>query len=167
MLVAIIAGLAGCTGTTDPVPGAQSTGDPRVVSHQGWDGIQFGDPRADLERDHGLAQQPGDCAARLPGSPEASPVFDERNRLVLVWVDPPLHTPAGLTVGSPVGAVREAHPDAEPLTPPAGTFQFSGLLATVDDRGYLFLHDGRQVQRLVVGYAEAARQVVEENYGTC
>lgn len=162
----LLAGLAGCTGTASPVPHAQPTGDPRVVSHQGLAEIRFGDTREALEREHGLVQRPGDCAPRLPEQPALSPVFDG-DRLVLLWVDPPLHTPAGLAVGSPVEAVRAAHPDAEDLPTPADPFQFQALIVTVDDRAYLFLHDREQVQKLIIGYEHHARLVHQEQFGVC
>lgn len=166
-LTLLLAGLAGCTGTVDPAgPAAAPTQDPQVVSLQGLAEIRFGDTREVLERDYGLVQGPGDCAPRLPGQPSVSPVFDG-GRLVLLWVDPPLHTPAGLAVGSPVEAVRAAHPEAEDLPAPADPFQFHGLIVTVDDRAYLFLHDRDLVQKLIIGFDRHARLVHQEQFGVC
>jgi hypothetical protein len=167
LIMVILAGLAGCSGTADPVPAALSTADPQLVSHLGWAGIQFGDSRADLARDHGLIQRPGDCAARLPESPALSLVLDG-DRLVLLWADPPLHTPAGLMVGSPVEAVRDAHPEAEDLPAPAAPFQFPGLIVPAGDaHAYLFLHDQRVVQKLVIGYEHHARRLYHGQFGVC
>ncbi|MPZ26811.1 MAG: hypothetical protein GEV12_10235 [Micromonosporaceae bacterium] len=166
-LLAGLTGLAGCTGTVDPAPEAASPShDPHLVSQVGLAEIRFGDTREVLERDHGLIQEPGDCAPRLPDQPAVSPVF-EGDRLVLLWVDPPLHTPAGLAVGSPVAAVRAAHPDAEDLPAPADPFQFHGLIVTVDDRAYLFLHDQELVQKLIIGFDRHARLVHHEQFGVC
>lgn len=164
--VMFAAGLVGCTGTRDPVPTATAAGDRQVVSHEGLAGIRFGATRADLARDHGLIDAPDDCAPQLPSYPGASPVFDG-DRLVLLWADPPLRTPEGIAVGSPVGAVNDAHPDAEPLTAPPESFRFDGLLVTSGDRALLFLHDGTTVQKLIVGYDEHARRLFHEGFGTC
>src|SRR5690606_19074100 len=147
--VAAVAGLwmAGCTEAAPPATPDQ-TPRPVVVDHQGYGTIRFGDTRAELERDHGLTQGTGDCAPRLPDHPELSPVLDRNDRLVLVCVNPPLQTPEGIGVGTPVDAVRRAHPDAEELAAPPGTQRFDGLLVTVDDRAYLYLHDGTEVRKV-------------------
>lgn len=116
-------------------------------------------------------QDPGDCAPRLPEHPALSPVF-EGDRLVLLWVDPPLRTPAGLMVGSPVAAVRAAHPEAEELPAPAVPYQFPGLIVPVAGPGgaghaYLFLHDQQTVQKLIIGYEQHARRLYHERFGVC
>jgi len=169
VLAAVLVGLAGCTGAVERLPAARD--DPRVVSHLGRLGIQFGDTRAELEREYGLVQVASDCAPRLPGHPAVSPVFDG-DRLVLLWVDPPLRTPAGLMAGSPVDQVYEAHPGVTELPEPDRPFAYHGLLATVPDpaagdRAYLFLHDGSVVQKVIVGYEQAARQLYTEQFGVC
>jgi hypothetical protein len=163
--VIVAAGLAGCTGTADPAPAA-ATESPEVVSYQGLAGIRFGDSRTELAGEHGMVQASGDCAPQLPSYAGASPVFDD-DRLVLLWADPPLHTPEGGAVGSPVATVNATYPEAEPLTAPLGSFQFDGLLVTSGDRAYLFLHDGTTVQKLIVGYEEHARLLFNEGFGTC
>jgi hypothetical protein len=137
-----------------------------VVSHQGLAGIRFGDSRAGLERDHGLTQAPGDCGPGLPSSPWVSPVFED-DRLVLLWAEPPVRTPEGITVGTPVGTARAAHPGAEKLAAPPGSHRFDGLLAAAGDRAYLFLHDGVTVQKLIVGYEEHCRRLFHEGFGVC
>lgn len=177
--VLLLAGLSGCTGTAD-LPAAQPAGDdPRVVSHLGLagTGIQLGATREVLAREHGLVQDPGDCAPRLPEHPALSPVF-EGDRLVLLWVDPPLRTPTGLMVGSPVAAVRAAHPEAADLPAPTVPYQFPGLIVPVAGaagpagpadaaHAYLFLHDQQTVQKLIVGYEQHARRLYHERFGVC
>jgi hypothetical protein len=96
----------------------------------------------------------------------AGPVF-VAGRLALVWADPPLRTPEGIAVGSPVADARRVYPAASNLAPPAGSYRFSGLLTTQRDRAYLFLHDGRAVQKVIVGYATHARRVFVEGYTGC
>lgn len=172
MVMVAAVGLAGCGDRADPAgpapeSSAEATGDPGVVSDLGLAGIRFGDTRADLARDHDLQEPgPGECAPTLPEHPQASPVF-HAGRLVLLWVDPPLHTPAGIMVGSPVPAARAAYPGAEELAAPPESYRFDGLLAPVGDRAYLFLHDGERVQKVIVGYQEYARALFEEGFGTC
>lgn len=171
VVIAATIGLSGCTGATpsEPARAAQSAPSPtqgEVVSYEGLADIRFGDARAELAHRHGMTQGPGDCAPRLPDRPDASPVFDD-GELVLLWADPPLHTPEGVMVGDPVAEVHSAYPDAEALTAPSGTYQHDGLLATQQDRAYLFLHDGEQVQKVVAGYAEHARLLFHEGFGTC
>lgn len=161
-----IAGLAGCTGVADPAQTGRSPADPQAVSHLGLAGIRFGDSRADLARDHGLVQDADDCGPRLPAYPQLSPVFDG-DRLVLLWVDPPLRTDTGVAVGDPVRQARDTHPEAEQLTAPAESFRFDGLIVTLDDRAYLFLHDHEQVQKVIVGFDEHARRLFHDGFGTC
>lgn len=165
MIAMAAVGLAGSGGTT-PAATRSAPSDRDIVDHTGLATIELGATRTELARDHGLAQAGGDCAPMLPEYPSASPVFKD-GRLVLLWAHPPLRTPAGLAVRSPVADVRAAHPDAEALTAPPGSYRFDGLLAVVDDRAYLFLHDQVRVQKLVVGYAEAARRLFHDGFGTC
>jgi hypothetical protein len=162
-LVAVL-GLTGCADTADTAPLAA---DPAVIDHRGLSDIPFGADRAELERRHGLTQGPGACTPRLPDHPEVSPVFDDRDRLVLMWANPPLRTPRGIAVGTPVDTVRTAYPDAEQLPAPPGTQRFDGLLVPVDDRAYLFLHDGTEVQKVIVGYADYVRLLFDDGFGTC
>lgn len=158
-------GLAGSGGTAPPTARSEPS-DADVVRDTGLATVELGATRAELAREHGLTQGEGDCAPRLPEYASASPVLAD-DRLVLLWAHPPLRTPEGLAVGSPVGDVRAAHPDAEELTAPPGSYRFDGLLAEVDDRAYLFLHDQERVQKLVVGYADAARHLFHDGFGTC
>jgi hypothetical protein len=160
-----LAAVVACTGQAESAEPAEPTG-PAVVSDEGLGGIEFGQARADLEREYGLTEQPGDCAPRLPSYPGVSPVFED-GRLVLLWAEPPLETPHGIAVGTPVGVVRDTHPRAEELAAPAGSFRFDGLLAVTGDRAYLYLHDGVTVRKLIVGYAEHCRRLFEDGFGTC
>lgn len=165
VLVMLAAGTLALAGA-GPVATAAEPADPDVVSHSGLATIELGSTRTELVRGHGLVQAESDCAPRLPAYPSASPVFDA-GRLVLLWAHPPLRTPDGLAVGSPVDAVRAAHPDAEALAAEPGSYRFDGLLAVTGDRAYLFLHDQAQVQKLLVGYEEPARRLFHENVGAC
>jgi hypothetical protein len=165
--VVALAAVAGCGGQAErAATPALRTGQVAVVSHEGLAGIEFGDPRAELEREHGLTEQPGDCAPRLPSYPSVSPVFED-GRLVLLWAEPPLRTPAGIAVGMPIARVREAHPEAVELTAPLGSYRYDGLLAATGDRAYLYLHDGISVQKLIVGYAEHCQRLFHEGFGVC
>ncbi len=166
LAVLLPAAVTGCTAdaTTPQVPVATDT--PLVVDLDGLAGIRFGDPRDRLEQEYALTQRPGDCAPTLPDHPEVSPVFAD-DRLVLLWVHPPGRTPEGVGVGSPVDEVGRHYPDAQPLTAPPDSGRFDGLLVDVDDRAYLFLHDGETVQKLIIGYADYARLLFEEGFGTC
>lgn len=158
--------LVGCGGVDDPTTAAQYSDGRQVVTSTGLPEIEIGASRADLVRDQGLTQGPGDCAPLLPNRPAASPVFED-DRLVLLWANPPLRTPDGVAVGSPVVALRAQYPDAEPLSAAPGSHQYDGLLVTVDEHAYLFLHDQQQVQKLIVGSAEHARRLFHEGFGTC
>lgn len=166
MVTALLAALAGCAGDTATRPLASGQADPLVVSHEGVADIRFGDSRAELADEHGLTQGTGDCAPVLPDHPNVSPVFDQ-GQLVLLWADPPLHTPEGIAVGTDLATVRATHPEAESLSAPQETYRFDGLLATEHDRAYLFLHDHSQVQKVIIGFAEHARLLFEEGFGTC
>lgn len=147
-------------------PGPGRPGTP-VITADGLAGIEFGATRAALVERHGLRQEPGDCAARLPAQPAVSPVFDG-DRLVLLWADPPVRTPEGLGVGTPVGQVRAAHPTAVELTAPSGSYRFDGILVPAQgDRAYLFLHDRERVQKLIVGYEPAAREFFAAGGAAC
>jgi hypothetical protein len=166
----VVLGLTGGATALTPSPAAESpaagVADPDVVTPQGLAQIQVGDTGTDLERDHGLTQRAGDCAPRLPDHPAASPVFDN-DRLVLLWADPPLRTPEGITVGTPVTTLEEIHPDGEHLNAAPGTYRFDGVLVADGTHAYLFLHDGTTVQKLIVGSAAHAQLLFDEGFGTC
>ena len=158
-------GLTAATVVTQSTPPVE-VNDSDVVTAQGLADVQVGDTRAELARDHDMAQGPGDCAPRLPDHPAVSPVFDD-DLLVLLWAEPPLHTPEGITVGTPVTTLQEIHPDAERMTAEPGTYRFDGVLAPAGAQAYLFLHDGRAVQKVIVGSTEHARLLFDVGFGTC
>lgn len=167
--------LAGCTATAQRPPAQRSPASqppstqsysPQVVHFGGVQGIRFGDLRASLSGGGQFTTVAGACEPKFTTAPELGPVFDGE-QLVLTWVNPPFRTPEGLTVGSPVADVRRAHPAAEQLTPPAGSYVFPGLLVTQTDRAYLFLHDGQTVQKMIVGYTEHARELYHQGFGQC
>ncbi|HEY2950175.1 MAG TPA: hypothetical protein VGJ53_17540 [Micromonosporaceae bacterium] len=163
--------IGGCAGADrDATPAARAktatTYGPDVVHPGGVQNVQFGDTMAQLEQRGEIVRDPGGCGPRLAGVPNASPVF-ANGRLVLVWAYLPLHTPEGIAVGSPVPTVRAAYPHLLPLTAPAGTYRFDGLMMVTGDRAYLFLHDGHTVQKLVVGYRAYAQRLFDDGFGTC
>jgi hypothetical protein len=82
------------------------------------------------------------------GPNPASFAFDD---LVLLWpLDPAEETAEGIAVGSPVYGAWLAYPDAEALRPAPGAAD-DALLVKRADRGYLILHDGARVRRIVAG----------------
>src|SRR6185436_18478234 len=95
---------------------------------------------------------------QLVDVPKVSPIFVD-DRLVVLWAEPPMHTPEGLGVGSPVDRVRAAYP--------GGTYRFDGLLVTRGDRAYLFLHDTATVRKLIVGYVQYAKLLFDQGYSAC
>jgi hypothetical protein len=174
--------LAGCTvipttpSKPDGVVAADSTsgGDapnrgrygPDVIHLDGLRDIAFGDTEAQLTRRGALLPQDAPCGPRLTGMSTVSPVFAD-DRLVLLWVDPPVQTPEGITIGTPVEQALRTHPDAMRLDAPHGSYRFDGLLAIEGDRAYLFLHDGRTVRKTIVGYAKYARRLFHDGFGSC
>ena len=138
----------------------------RTVRLDGLAGVEFGETEQELLRRGALHPRATACGQRLTGLTAASPVFAD-HRLVLLWADPPLHTPEGVAAGSPVQAVRTAYPDAARLVAPGNSYRFDGLLARRGDRAYLFLHDGRAVRKMIAGYADYARQLFDEGFGLC
>lgn len=88
------------------------------------------------------------------GSNPASFAFDD---LVLLWpLDPTEETAEGVTVGSPVYGAWLAYPDAEALRPFPGAAT-DALLVTRAHRGYLIMHDGLRVRRILAGVEELLR----------
>jgi hypothetical protein len=88
------------------------------------------------------------------GSNPTSFAFDDR---VLLWpLDPAEETAEGVAVGSPVYGAWLAYPDAEALRPSPGAAA-DALLVTRPDRGYLILHDGVRVLRIVAGVEDLLR----------
>ncbi|HEU5110828.1 MAG TPA: hypothetical protein VFT95_19990 [Micromonosporaceae bacterium] len=169
-LAALLALTSACGGGGDappppgPSPTAASAAD--IVDLQGVRQMRFGETERDLT-DRGLVvRDVPRCGPRMARPNGAGPVFVD-GRLALVWADPPLRTPEGIGVGSGVSDVRQAYPAANALSAPAGSYRFGGLIATEGDRAYLFLHNGEEVQKLIVGYARHARTLFEQGYAGC
>jgi hypothetical protein len=162
---AVALALTGCATDVEIKPLA-GVADPDVVARDGTTEVRIGDTRADLEHEYGMTQGPGDCAPRLPEQPALSPVF-RGDELVLLWADPPLRTPEGISVGSPVSTLDQTYPDGIELVAPAQEQRFDGLLVTGGDHAYLFLHDQSTVQKVIVGSAEHATLLFHEGFGTC
>jgi hypothetical protein len=168
----LIAGLligavgAGSGPSNDPATPAGAPYGPDVIRLTGFRNIAFGDSAQELTRRGVLGPQETPCGPSLTGLDAVSPVFAD-DRLVLLWFEPPMRTPEGITVGTPVDAVPAAYPSATWLTAPQETYRFDGLLVEQGDRAYLFLHDGRTVRKIIAGYAGYARKLFEEGSGLC
>ncbi|SCG59153.1 hypothetical protein GA0070614_3012 [Micromonospora coxensis] len=145
---------------------ARPIGATEVVGLHGLGDAEFGDTEQELVRRGVLRADVDACGPTLAGHEAASPIFVD-DRLVLLWLDDPMSTPDGITVGTPVDEVRANHPSAVPLDAPHGTHRFDGLLARDGDRAYLFLHDGTAVREIIAGYADWARRLFDEGYGPC
>lgn len=165
LLVALLANGSGSTPTPPSSPDAGSYG-PDVVHLEGIRNIEFGDSEQELTERGVLRPEPEPCAAHLTGLATVGPVFAD-DRLVLMWVTPPMHTPEGVTVGTSINTVQARYPAATELTAPQGTYRFDGLMAQEGDRAYLFLHDGQVVRKTVAGYADYAQKLFDEGFGTC
>jgi hypothetical protein len=146
---------------------AATSHQPDVLHLSGFHDVRFGDTEQELAR-RGVLDRRQDlgCGPGLTGSTPVGPVFAQ-NRLVLLWADPPVRTPEGVTAGTPVERVRAAYPDATALAAPPGSHRYDGLMARRGDRAYLFLHDGRTVRKTVAGYADHVRRLFDEGFGTC
>lgn len=171
----LAAGAACASGTDrpaadDPTPAATASVPasygPQVVHYAGADGVAFGDLKTELARDGRLTEQVEGCRPVLTAARELGPVFDGE-RLVLLWVDPPYHTPEGVMVGTALPEARRSYPNAQQLSPPPGSPVFPGLLVTQGDRAYLILHDGQTVQKVVVGFTEHAQRLYRSGFGQC
>ncbi|MFU8853793.1 hypothetical protein ACNAW0_22820 [Micromonospora sp. SL1-18] len=145
---------------------ARPVGAAEVVSLDGLHNAEFGATEAELTRRGVLRTDLDACGPTLAGHGSVIPVFVD-DHLVLLWLDDPMSTPEGITVGTPVAEVRAAYPSADELAAPRGTYRFDGLLARDGDRGYLFLHDGTTVRKIIAGYAAWARRLFDEGYGPC
>ncbi|MEV4758891.1 hypothetical protein AB0J86_27865 [Micromonospora sp. NPDC049559] len=175
LIVAAAASTSGGTRTAPTTSDSRPTRGPErpatpygadVLDLAGLPNVEFGDTEQELTQRGVLGARGASCASGLNGMEAVSPVFDH-DRLVLLWADPPVRTPEGVTIGTPVSQVRATYPALTRLTAPRGTYRFDGLLARDGDRAYLFLHDGRTVRKTVAGYAEYARRLFDEGFGTC
>ncbi|WP_344079132.1 hypothetical protein [Luedemannella helvata] len=152
--------------TATPAP-APTTGDPNVISFNGLHGVQIGQSVGELTAAGKLAEATHGCARQFVGVDHADPVFDH-DRLAFIWAFPPLHTPEGIMVGDTKVALDEAYPNAERLTPPAGSPAFAGsFVRHPNGVAYLVLHDGQTVQKLIVGAEDAVRALYTQRLDTC
>lgn len=168
MALLMTATVVGC-GEVAVVPEKRTTGSygPDIIHFDGLRNIAFGDTEQELTRRGVLTPAEAPCGGpQLAGLPTVGPVFDD-SRLVLLWVDSPLRTPEGITIGTPIEQVRTSFPDATILTAPRGTHRYDGVLAKQGDRAFLFLHDGKTVRKTIAGYADYAEKLFNEGFGTC
>jgi len=139
---------------------------PQVVHFDGLRNIRFGHKVTDLTAQGFVNVSNQGCGPRFTDIPQASPVFAD-GVLVMMWFNPPLATPEGVMVGTPVSEVRKRYSTEVDLTPPAGSYTFPGLLVRNGDRAYLFLHDGKTVQKEIAGYADYVRRLYTDGFGAC
>src|SRR2546421_1768291 len=83
--------------------------------------------------------------------------------LAVLVLEPPAHTPEGVSVGTSVTAVHRTYPGAAELKP-TQPYAYGGILATDGDLGYLFLHNGGTVQRGPGGYTTYPPQLFESRF---
>jgi len=169
VLALLAAFAAGCTdGSASPPPRAGPTATPAsdVVDFDGVREMRFGQTERELTDRGVVVRDIPRCGPRMARPTGAGPLFVD-GRLALMWADPPLRTPEGIAVGSTVADARRVYPAASDLAPPAGTYRFGGLMNTRGDRAYLFLHDGRAIQKVIVGYARHARTLFAEGFTGC
>jgi hypothetical protein len=146
--------------------GATATYGPNVVHLDGLRDIRFGQSSTDLTSRGSVNVSDQACGPRFTDIGEVTPVFAE-GVLVLMWFNPPFATPEGVLVGTPVDDVRVRYGNEVELTPPAGSYTFPGLLVREGDRAYLFLHDGKTVQKAVAGYESYVRKLYDTGFGSC
>ena len=167
IVVTLLLALVGPAACGRHPPTAQTSANPNVVDFTGVRDIRLGASLSQLAAAGRVLTPESACRPVAADLPAAGPVFDG-DTLVLIWAEPPLHTPAGVMVGTPVAAVRRAYPSAEALVPPAGSTTYPGLLVG-DGSGhaYLMLHDGDRVQKLIVGLESYARRLFATGFGSC
>ncbi|MEV1286092.1 hypothetical protein [Micromonospora sp. NPDC049679] len=156
-------GQASAEGRHDP---PSSTYGPEIVHFGGVRDIRFGETREQLTKRGALDPKGQACGPAFAGLKAVDPVFAD-DRLVLVWVNPPQHTPEGVTVGTPVTKVRTLYSEIDDLKAPPNTYRYDGMLIAEGDRAYLFLHDGEKVQKTIIGYAEYAHRLFDDGFGSC
>jgi hypothetical protein len=165
-LVLVLA--VGCTRDAQPAPTVSVSASPDpTIDFIGLPSAPIGTPLTQLtEAGVVSTAQPG-CGASFPAIPYATPVFAE-DQLVLIWANPPLHTPENVMVGTPIEQARNRYPGAVVLTPTAGSHSYAGLLVSgPDGLAYLLLHDGTTVQKLLVGLERYARLLFDSGFGSC
>jgi hypothetical protein len=143
---------------------AQASSD--VITYTGIADIRFGARATDLTTEHGLRPDVGGCVMRFGDIEGVDPVFAD-DRLVLMWIHAPVHTPEGIMEGSSVAAVRQAYSGEVELTPPAGSHAYPGILVRSDDRAYLFPHDGQAVRKVIAGYADYVQRLYTSGFNAC
>lgn len=137
-----------------------------VVDFDGVRDVRLGQSDTDLAQQGALARPVDACGPVLTDVRAVSPVF-ANGELVLMWVNPPLNTPEGVGVGTSISTAKAAYPQATPMTAPAGSYQFDGLMVTSGDRAYLFMHDGHTVRKAVVGYTDDVTRLFVHGIGNC
>ncbi len=164
--IATILLLSACAQThRAPAPSPPSSEKIPIVHPTGLAQVPIGAARADIDQhvNHDIAG----CNAQLASHPQGSLVFTAEDRLVLLWFEHPLRTLEGISTGTPIEEVKKTYPSAEPLTAPQGSHRFDGLLVTFGEHGYLFLHDGRTVQKAIAGYVEYLHRLFDTGFGVC
>jgi hypothetical protein len=134
-----------------------------VVTFDGVGDVHFGDSVGALAASHGFKDDPSACTRTFSDLQGVDPVVAD-DKLVLMWVDPPVHTPEGIAVGSAVSAVRQAYPGG---TDVAGEHAYPGIMVVKQDKAFLFLHDGKTVKKEIAGYADYVRRLYTEGFGAC
>ncbi len=134
-----------------------------VVTFEGVGDVHFGDPVGALAASHGFKDDPSACTRTFSDLQGVDPVVAD-DKLVLMWVEPPVHTPEGIAVGSAVSAVRQAYPGGVDL---AGAHAYPGIMVVKQDKAFLFLHDGKTVKKEIAGYADYVRRLYTEGFGAC
>ncbi len=137
-----------------------------VVGLDGVADVEFGATESELARRGILRTDVDACGPTLAGHDMISPIFID-GRLVLLWAGDPVHTPEGVTAGTPIAEVKVRYPKVRTLRAPHGTYRLDGLLARDGDRAYLFLHDGQQVRKIIAGYATWARRLFLDGHSPC
>jgi len=137
-----------------------------TIDFTGVRDIELGETDAQLTSEGALTRPQAACGPVLTEISQASPVFAD-GQLVILWANPPLTTPEGVGVGTPLATAQAAYPDATTLSAPPGTYQFDGLMVTNGDRSYLFLHDSQTVRKAVVGYTDHVQRLFTTGFGSC
>jgi len=146
-------------------PSEEIRGSDTVVNLTGMGEVKFGLKRADLAG-HLNTDLPG-CNTQMRAYPQGSLVFTQDDELVLMWFNAPLRTAEGVATGATLDTAKAAYPKATEIKAPQGSHRFDGLLVTEGDFGYLFLHDGKKVQKAIAGYTEYLHRLFETGFGVC
>ncbi|HZM83054.1 MAG TPA: hypothetical protein VFC19_45655 [Candidatus Limnocylindrales bacterium] len=136
-----------------------------VVNLTGIGEIKFGLKRADLAR-YLNTDLPG-CNTQLRSYPQGSLVFTQDDQLVLMWFNAPLRTAEGIATGTTLDAVKAAYPKATDVKAPQGSHRFDGVMVSEGEYGYLFLHNGKTVQKAIAGYTDYLHRLFESGFGVC